>query len=95
MYVVGSELIAVEDECTVPAGRRHAVDLDGRVLCTAARPRFTWPERRWQADDDASTCALCMHEVRAREVIATPPAYPADAAYEIAPPREARDPIWW
>jgi hypothetical protein len=61
MYAIGTDSIATGTAGPVPTGPAHAVDLDGLVLCRAARPRFHFPALRWQqlAENGGQLCAMC------------------------------------
>lgn len=100
MYVVGSDQIAVRGQRVVPAGPHHAVDEQGRVLCRANRPRFTWPSLDWpqpdSAGDAADACPLCAQVCRSQETFAAAPAYPADPIpSQPVSPAADEEPIWW
>jgi hypothetical protein len=101
MYVVGSDQIAVRDQRVVPAGPQHAVDQQGRALCRANRPRFTWPALDWPhpeaaKDADPGACPLCAQVRRSQDTFATAPAYPADPIPSQPLAEAAREePIWW
>lgn len=98
MYVVGSDLLAIDLERAVPAGRRHAVSPEGRMLCRPARPRFTWPDQLWgESGADADDCPLCTYVMRAEESFRRAATAPADIAYPVEPQiqRVGAEPTWW
>lgn len=95
---MGSDLLAIELERAVPAGRQHAVSPQGRMLCRPARPRFTWPDQLWrESDADADDCPLCAYVLRAEESYRRAATAPAEAAYPVEPQiqRVDAEPIWW
>ena len=68
MHIVGTDEISVAGGRTVPAGRRHAVDDHGRVLCRTARARFSWPGLAWSGAADADeACPLCVQAHRSQQ----------------------------
>jgi len=78
MYVIGTDLLGVEDEWGVPRGRQHAVDDAGRSACSSSRARYTWPALRWaDADPDREICAICL------EVLTAPDESPTHAVLEV------------
>ena len=79
MYVIGTDLLGVEDEWGVPRGRQHAVDDAGRSACSSSRARYTWPALRWaDADPDREICAICL------EVLTAPDESPTHAVSQVA-----------
>src|SRR5947209_10272624 len=70
MLIVGSDGLSVSGLAGVPAGTRHAVDREGRVLCRTSRVRFTWPHLTWDAvSGDEGACRLCAQVRVAQEAL--------------------------
>lgn len=85
MHIVGTDQITVRDGHTAPAGQRHAIDVNGRVLCRSARARFTWPAVSW-SDTEEQACPLCVQVRRTQQVFTAPAheAYPQAPVYSPA-----------
>jgi hypothetical protein len=90
MLIVGSDRIAVAGLTGAPEGPRHAVDVNGRVLCRTSRARFTWPGLSWEsvaADDGA--CRLCAQVRNAQEALSQVDPYPTAVRTEAPQPAPA------
>lgn len=86
MYIVGTDEVTVAGGVAAPAGHRHAVGPDGRVLCRTSRPRFVWPALDWTPDASADlACTPCIQVHHSRQMFATVAAYPDGSAYAVVP----------
>jgi hypothetical protein len=71
MLIVGSDRLCLSGVVSAPEGTRHAVDVEGRVLCRTSRARFTWPHLAWDAvSADEGACRLCAQVRTAQEALA-------------------------
>ena len=86
MLIVGTDRMRVVGAAGAPDGTRHAVDTEGRVLCRASRPRFSWPSLSWDEHrGEHSTCSLCAQVRNAQEALSQVPAYPVGPAESVVP----------
>jgi hypothetical protein len=87
VYVVGSDLVAIELGRAVPSGRQHAVSAEGRMLCRPARPRFTWPGQLWgDAAGTQDAYQICGYVLNAAQGHRRAGSAPAELAYPVEPP---------
>jgi hypothetical protein len=85
MLIVGTDRMRVLGTAAAPDGTRHAVDLDGRVLCRASRARYTWPALSWEEQQaEEAICSLCVQVRTAQEALSQAPAYPIGSVAEVA-----------